>query len=114
MIVTYAINPIANPCGMAFRWLSTPVMDDATLRKVARNRETVVLTTGERVTLLSWGGGKGAARARIQWPNGRQRTVKQTDVVSVDGCANPLAPGAASWAQRQLTRHNNGECSCPR
>lgn len=63
-----------------WEWSSVTMFDDATLRKAARNRQTVVLVTGERVTLLSWGNSGGARRARVQWANGRQRTLKQAEI----------------------------------
>ena len=53
------------------------------MRKVARNREPVKLASGDVVTLLCWGGLKNGLRARVEFPNGRKRTVKQTDVVSI-------------------------------
>ena len=53
------------------------------MRKVARNREPVKLASGDVVTLLCWGGLKNGSRARVRFPNGRKRTVKQTDVVSI-------------------------------
>jgi hypothetical protein len=59
-------------------------MDDGIMRKVARNRETVKLVSGDRVTLICWGSMGGGQRARVQFPNGRQRTVRQAEIVSVE------------------------------
>lgn len=46
----------------------------------ARNRQPVVLASGQSVTLLSWGTREGRNRARVVFANGRERTVLKSEV----------------------------------
>jgi endonuclease YncB( thermonuclease family) len=58
-------------------------MDEWEWVTAARNRQTVLLTSGQPVTLLSWGTRKGRNRARVEHPNGRQRTVHKNEIASM-------------------------------
>ena len=58
-------------------------MDDWEWVAAARNRQSVILADGSPVTLISWGVRKGTNRARVQHPNGRQRTVAKSEVLGL-------------------------------
>lgn len=46
----------------------------------AAARRRVRLVTGETATLLSWGVRNDKSRARVEFPNGRQRTVSKATI----------------------------------
>jgi hypothetical protein len=58
-------------------------MDDWEWVAAAKNRQQVVLHDGTTVTLVSWGVHKGISRARVEYANGRQRTLSKRDVIGL-------------------------------
>ena len=55
-------------------------MDEWEWVTAAKNRQPVLLASGQSVTLLSWGTREGRTRARVEFPNGRQRTVAKCEI----------------------------------
>jgi hypothetical protein len=55
-------------------------MTDFEWIQAARNRQPVELVNGSVVTLVSWGLPKDRSRARIKFPNGRDRTVRKSEI----------------------------------
>ena len=60
-------------------------MDEWEWVTAAKNRQTVILASGDRATLLSWGTAKGRNRARVEFGNGRQRTVPKGQITRLTG-----------------------------
>jgi hypothetical protein len=55
-------------------------MNDYDWIQAAKNRQPVRLVNGDIATLLSWGITNNRGKARIQFPSGRQRTVKKYEI----------------------------------
>ena len=58
-------------------------MDEWEWVTAAKNRQPVLLASGQPVTLLSWGTRKGRTRARVEFPNGRQRTIAKREIQGI-------------------------------
>lgn len=71
---------LLTPSGIAATGLRGWLVDEWEWVIAARNRQSVLLASGQSVTLLSWGTREGRARARVEFPNGRQRTVAKREI----------------------------------